>query len=79
MYEQIECKYCGGFSRGDTCPKAVECPSCKAAPGKSCQRPSGHKASELHAERVAAAQEIDDLNGFNWKAAYADQLKEVSI
>ena len=75
-YENMECKYCDGFSRGDTCYKAVACPTCKAGVGKSCLRPSAHRAAQIHADRVALAQYIDDQNGFDWKAAYADLIKE---
>ena len=34
---------------------AVRCPSCGAAVGNWCRRPSGHRASDLHADRGAAA------------------------
>lgn len=37
---------------------AVSCPTCKARPGIWCQRPSEHRAHELHAERRGAADEI---------------------
>lgn len=53
------CQWCGGEDAAGTCPKSLECPSCHAAPGSSCKRPSGHRASRLHAERVAAAERAD--------------------
>ncbi|WP_198668089.1 hypothetical protein [Saliphagus sp. LR7] len=34
---------------------AVECPDCGAAPGRKCQRPSGHRVRNPHADRVNAA------------------------
>lgn len=34
---------------------AVRCPECGKAPGIWCRRPSGHRASELHASRKAEA------------------------
>lgn len=34
---------------------AVPCPSCRRRAGAWCRRPSGHAASELHAERAAEA------------------------
>ena len=70
MIEIKECEFCEGTTRGDTCFKAVVCPSCQAAPGRSCIRPSGHKASEIHADRIKAAQALDDAAGFNWREAY---------
>ena len=75
-YQDTKCVYCDGFSRGDTCYKEVECPTCKAGVGKNCMRPSGHKASQIHIQRVALAQQIDDKKGFDWKTAYADLIKE---
>lgn len=33
----------------------VECPTCRAAVGTWCKRPSGHKAMRLHSERDLAA------------------------
>jgi hypothetical protein len=52
----------------------LECPTCSAKAGLSCKRPSGHRASEIHAERIKAAYAIDDANGFDWKLAYADKI-----
>lgn len=37
---------------------AVRCPECGKAPGIWCRRPSGHRASELHASRKAEADRI---------------------
>lgn len=37
---------------------AVPCPTCKCAAGVWCRRPSGHSASELHAERAAEADRL---------------------
>lgn len=34
---------------------AVECPDCGAAPGRKCQRPSGHRIRSPHADRINAA------------------------
>ena len=33
----------------------VTCPTCKACPGQSCKRPSGHNAAEFHIDRERAA------------------------
>ena len=71
---ETKCTWCKGNTRGDTCPRSLQCPSCNATPGNSCKRPSGHTAPELHKDRVKAAYAIDDANGFDWKSAYADQL-----
>ena len=69
-----KCEWCDGTTRGDVCPKSLECPTCSVAAGLSCKRPSGHRASEIHTQRIKAAYSIDDANGFDWKIAYADQL-----
>lgn len=37
---------------------AVRCPECGKAPGIWCRRPSGHRASDLHASRSAEADRI---------------------
>ena len=37
---------------------AVRCPACQSAPGLWCRRPSGHRASDLHAERSAEADRV---------------------
>lgn len=62
------CPYCGGWAaNGTTCPRSVECPSCHAAPGSPCKRPSGHRAARLHTPRVELAErsgEIATAEGF---------------
>jgi len=73
-----KCEWCNGTSRGDICPRSLECPDCLAKAGLSCKRPSGHRASEIHNARIKAAYAIDDANGFDWKLAYADKI-EVSV
>jgi hypothetical protein len=53
---------CGGSSLGETCPQSVTCPTCGLAGGRAgrpCCRPSGHRASRWHADRVAAAAAVD--------------------
>ena len=35
--------------------KSVPCPTCHAPAGRSCKRPSGHRAASPHAARIAAA------------------------
>jgi endogenous inhibitor of DNA gyrase (YacG/DUF329 family) len=56
----VDCEWCGGaITDGSTCPRSLPC-SCGAKPGGPCYRPSGHKAPELHGERVQAAQALDD-------------------
>lgn len=37
---------------------AVSCPTCGAFAGTWCRRPSGHRASELHADRKRRADEV---------------------
>lgn len=34
---------------------AVPCPDCRRPPGAMCSRPSGHRATDFHAARKAAA------------------------
>jgi hypothetical protein len=52
-----ECRWCGGTAdTGSTCPRSIACPTCAAPAGASCKRPSGHRAAELHAARVALAE-----------------------
>jgi hypothetical protein len=59
--ELVECEWCGGLADPySTCPRSLECPDCHARPGSPCKRPSGHKASRLHAARAAAAEAIDN-------------------
>lgn len=51
------CAWCGGDALvGTVCPKSLACPTCGAEPGARCKRPSGHKATQLHAARIAAAE-----------------------
>ncbi|MEM1363434.1 MAG: hypothetical protein AAGF94_17270 [Pseudomonadota bacterium] len=43
---------------------AVPCPDCRKAAGVWCMRPSGHRASDLHAARCDAAdQDFIDQHG----------------
>jgi hypothetical protein len=46
-----------GGRPGTTCPRSVECPLCHAGPGSPCRRPSGHRASRLHARAHRARRE----------------------
>jgi hypothetical protein len=58
-YEREVCPHCGGLADPTTtCPRALECPVCHAAPGASCKRPSGHRAPVLHQERIDTAEAI---------------------
>jgi hypothetical protein len=61
MAELDPCPYCGSdeYDPATTCPKSIACPTCKAEPGQSCRRPSGHRAMTLHAPRIAAAESTD--------------------
>jgi hypothetical protein len=34
------------------CPLSFTCPTCHAKPGEWCKRPSEHRATELHADRL---------------------------
>jgi hypothetical protein len=47
---------------------AVRCPSCGSAPGIWCRRPSGHRASDLHAERGAEADGVF-IEQHGWEAS----------
>ncbi len=47
---------------------AVRCPSCGSAPGVWCRRPSGHRASDLHAERGAEADRVF-IEQHGWEAS----------
>lgn len=65
---------------GTVCPKSQPCPTCGASRGAPCTRPSGHRAAELHTERVLAAESIDRRNGLApeqldpaWAAAAPDK------
>lgn len=56
------CPTCHGHdSIGETCPAAVDCPTCGAQGGVRvrCQRPSGHDGA-WHTERRRAAARVDD-------------------
>lgn len=56
--ERATCAWCGGDAViGTVCPKSLPCPTCKVAPGVKCKRPSGHAATQLHAARIAAAED----------------------
>jgi hypothetical protein len=74
-YTETKCNWCDGVTRGDVCPKSLECETCNAKPGNNCKRPSGHKASALHNSRIKKGYAIDDLNNFDWQVAYADKIK----
>jgi len=41
--------------------RKVECPACGANQGRKCQRPSGHRVQEPHADRVEAAKQAGYL------------------
>lgn len=57
MTERAVCEWCGAEADvTTTCPKSIACPTCKAQPGHPCKRPSGHKAAQLHADRVQKAE-----------------------
>jgi hypothetical protein len=54
------CEWCGGEADPrTTCPRSIECPHCHAGPGSPCRRPSGHRASRLHAARIELAESND--------------------
>ncbi len=74
-YTESKCSWCNGVTRGDVCPKSLDCDTCGAKPGSNCKRPSGHKASALHNARVLKGYAIDDANNFDWQVAYADKVK----
>jgi len=60
---RAECGWCGGDAiKGSTCPRSIECPRCGAFCGHPCKRPSGHRAPQLHMERVHEAERIDREN-----------------
>ncbi len=57
------CKWCGGDAKeGTTCPKSIPCLTCGAEQGKSCTRPSGHRAHRLHTLRINMAEAMDRLD-----------------
>lgn len=53
------CPWCGSDAAVGTCPLAITCPHCDAPPGLGCKRPSGHRASVLHAARIEQAETRD--------------------
>lgn len=53
------CEWCGGAEAVGTCPRSITCPRCSSPAGAPCYRPSGHRAPVLHAERIAAAEELE--------------------
>lgn len=52
----IPCQWCGSPAAVGPCPWSLACPTCGAAPGVQCRRPSGWAAARMHDERVAAAE-----------------------
>jgi hypothetical protein len=57
------CPWCGGEADPTTtCPKSLTCPTCHAGPGSPCVRPSGHRAAQLHAQRIDGAVLRDAAN-----------------
>lgn len=50
----VSCAGCGQTWPRDPSLE-VACPSCHAPVGRWCQRPSGHRAASLHAERERLA------------------------
>lgn len=58
------CPHCTTSTVGETCPQSLRCPSCEAAPGQACRRPSEHVLSARfatwHRARTAAADDVDD-------------------
>lgn len=74
------CHWCHGEARdGTTCPHSIMCPACKAAPGKRCMRPSGHEASELHADRYHIAERIDRGRGIQYPGDPEWRQRELGI
>lgn len=64
MTDRAPCSWCGGLAIvGTTCPKAIACRRCGASPGQSCQRPSGHRADQLHLIRVNDAEHLPPTEG----------------
>lgn len=51
------CAWCGSESAVGVCPKSIACQRCGAGPGSPCRRPSGHRAAELHADRIRQAEQ----------------------
>lgn len=58
------CLWCGSLTAvpGSTCPWAMACPRCGAAPGARCRRPSGHEGA-MHAARWEEAEARDRRAG----------------
>ncbi len=52
------CAHCPRQTWGETCPKALPCPTCGAGVGCPCRRPSGHGCG-WHAARLAASAAVD--------------------
>lgn len=64
---RTKCGACGGeVVEGSQCPLALECPTCHAAPRSPCIRPSGHRASQLHADRWRLAEQLDADRGITY-------------
>lgn len=58
-----DCGTCPGAQLGETCPRAVTCPTCGATPGRPCRRPSGHDIAtpgRVHDTRSTAAEAVDE-------------------
>jgi hypothetical protein len=54
MSKPVTCSLCGQEWPRD--PRLeVPCPSCRARIGSPCERPSGHRAAEIHIEREQKA------------------------
>jgi hypothetical protein len=56
MPDREPCEWCGSPAAEGTCPRSILCPTCKAAPGAACKRPSGHRAAVLHRDRIRMAE-----------------------
>lgn len=53
----VACEWCGAeVTDGSPCPLSFACPDCQRQPGQWCERPSGHRAMQLHAGRVRLAE-----------------------
>ncbi|MEV6925510.1 hypothetical protein AB0M46_13570 [Dactylosporangium sp. NPDC051485] len=57
------CPWCNATTIGATCPLSLPCPTCHAAAGRHCRRPSGHQVygGGVHASREAAAATADRI------------------
>ena len=53
----FSCLACGQTWQRDPALE-VPCPTCRASIGQRCRRPSGHQASEVHADRDRHALEV---------------------